>query len=48
MLNFEYNVPTKIYFGKGQIEKLREIKSAGTKALLVYAEEASEEREYMM
>ena len=36
MLNFEYNVPTKIYFGKGQIEKLREIKSAGTKALLVY------------
>ncbi|HZJ90559.1 MAG TPA: iron-containing alcohol dehydrogenase [Oscillospiraceae bacterium] len=36
MLNFEYNVPTRIFFGKGQIERLREIKAVGTKALLVY------------
>ena len=22
MQNFDYNIPTKVYFGKGQIEKL--------------------------
>jgi len=39
MDNFEYHVPTKVLFGKGQIANLAaEIKSRGTKALLVYGE----------
>lgn len=37
MENFTYCIPTKIYFGKGQIEKLRDIVSEyGKKVLLVY------------
>ncbi len=37
MENFTYCIPTKIYFGKGQIEKLRDIVNAyGKKVLLVY------------
>ncbi len=37
MRNFEYHIPTKIAFGKGQIEKLPAyVKEFGTRALLVY------------
>lgn len=37
MENFTYYIPTKIYFGKGQIEKLRDIVNAyGKNVLLVY------------
>ncbi len=37
MKNFHYSIPTDIYFGKGQIDKLpRAIKPYGTKVLLVY------------
>ena len=37
MENFIYHVPTKIYFGKGQIASLKEeLPRYGKKALLVY------------
>jgi alcohol dehydrogenase YqhD (iron-dependent ADH family) len=37
MLNFDFDAPTKIYFGKGQIEKLAQaIKLHGHKVLLAY------------
>lgn len=37
MNNFEYSVPTKVFFGKGQIARLGEAVSLiGTRALLVY------------
>ncbi|MEG1992925.1 MAG: iron-containing alcohol dehydrogenase, partial [Acetivibrio sp.] len=37
MENFLYHIPTKIYFGKGQIRELGEsIKPYGNKVLLVY------------
>lgn len=37
MKNFVYNIPTKIFFGKGQIEKIgEEILKYGKKVLLVY------------
>ncbi len=36
MYNFMYSVPTKIYFGKGQISHLNELKESGSKVLLVY------------
>ncbi len=37
MNNFEYHIPTKIAFGKGQIEKLPEyVKEYGRKALIIY------------
>ena len=37
MDNFVYDIGTKIYFGKGQIENLgAEVKAYGDKALLVY------------
>lgn len=37
MYNFDYHIPTKIFFGKGQIVKLpAEIKAIATKILLVY------------
>ncbi|MGM9936758.1 MAG: iron-containing alcohol dehydrogenase [Candidatus Ornithomonoglobus sp.] len=37
MQNFYYNIPTKIYFGKGQIENLGEkLKEISDKVLLVY------------
>lgn len=36
MQNFDYNIPTKVYFGKGQIEKLGEIKNYASKVLMVY------------
>lgn len=37
MENFVYSIPTKIYFGKGQIRHIGEVVSAyGKKALLVY------------
>lgn len=37
MQNFTYNIPTKVYFGEGQIAKLPElIKTFGTKVLLTY------------
>lgn len=37
MLNFKYSIPTKIFFGKGQIEVLGEqIKNYGSKVLLTY------------
>lgn len=36
MNNFTYSIPTKIYFGKGQIEHLKELKESGSRVLLVY------------
>lgn len=37
MENFNYNIPTKIYFGKGQIKVLgRQIKKYGSRVLLAY------------
>ncbi|NMA86945.1 MAG: iron-containing alcohol dehydrogenase [Tissierellia bacterium] len=37
MQNFNYSIPTKVYFGEGQIEVLAsEIKKYGTKVLLTY------------
>ena len=37
MQNFHYNIPTQIYFGKGQIENLGEnLKKISDKVLLVY------------
>ena len=37
MLNFDYNIPTEVFFGKGQIEVLgREVKKYGNNVLLVY------------
>lgn len=37
MLNFNYSIPTKIFFGKGKIDVLgHEVKKYGSKVLLVY------------
>lgn len=36
MYNFCFYVPTRIYFGKGQISHLAELKKSGDKVLLVY------------
>ncbi len=37
MLNFDYSIPTKVFFGKGKISVLpKEIKKYGSKVLLVY------------
>ncbi|NMM61311.1 iron-containing alcohol dehydrogenase [Clostridium sp. P21] len=37
MKNFNYSIPTKVFFGKGQIEELgRSIKKYGSKVLIVY------------
>ncbi len=37
MMNFNYSIPTKIYFGEGQIKVLgKEIKKFGNQVLLVY------------
>ena len=37
MLNFDYYIPTKIFFGKGQLSKLGpEMKRYGDSVLLVY------------
>lgn len=37
MLNFKYNIPTQVFFGKGQIEVLpKEIKKYGSRVLLAY------------
>lgn len=36
MQNFNYSIPTKIYFGKGQIKKLEKLSQFGDKVLLVY------------
>lgn len=36
MQNFNYSIPTKVYFGKGQIKKLSKISQFGTKVLMVY------------
>lgn len=36
MHNFTYSIPTKIYFGKGQICHLPELAQSGEKVLLVY------------
>jgi len=37
MLNYIHNIPTKVYFGKGQIDKLDEsLKQFGKKVLLTY------------
>lgn len=36
MQNFDYNIPTKVYFGKGQIERLGEIKNYASRVLMVY------------
>ena len=37
MLNFDYSIPTKIFFGKGKVSVLpEEIKKYGSKVLLVY------------
>lgn len=36
MNDFMFHVPTKIYFGRGQISHLNELKDTGSKVLLVY------------
>ncbi len=36
MLNFNYSIPTKIHFGKGEISHLTEIADYGKRVLLVY------------
>ena len=36
MQNFNYSIPTKIYFGKGQIKSLAEIARLGKNVLMVY------------
>ncbi len=36
MQNFNYSIPTKIYFGKGQIRNLAEIAKLGRNVLMVY------------
>ncbi len=37
MQNFNYNIPTKVFFGKGKIEVLgKEIKKTGSRVLLAY------------
>ena len=37
MLNFRYSIPTKIFFGRDQIEVLaKQIKEYGSRVLLVY------------
>ncbi|MCR5665866.1 MAG: iron-containing alcohol dehydrogenase [Eubacterium sp.] len=36
MNNFNYTIPTKVHFGKGQIAHLSEMKEYGSKVLLVY------------
>lgn len=36
MKNFAFDMPTKIYFGKGQISHLAELKESGDKVLMVY------------
>lgn len=36
MNNFTHHIPTKVYFGKGQISNLKEMKDYGGKVLLVY------------
>ena len=36
MQNFTYSIPTRIYFGKGQIEQLKNIRELGEKVLMVY------------
>ncbi|MGO2118169.1 MAG: hypothetical protein ACTH29_04445 [Fusobacterium sp.] len=40
MLNFNYNIPTKIFFGKNKIDVLaKEIKNYGDKCCLFMVEE---------
>ena len=36
MQNFNYSIPTKVYFGRGQIKRLSGIKKLGNKVLIVY------------
>ena len=36
MNHFHYSIPTQIYFGKGQISHLEELKQFGSRVLLVY------------
>ena len=37
MLNFNYNIPTKVFFGEGKIEVLaKQIKKYGSRVLLAY------------
>ena len=36
MQNFNYSIPTKVYFGKGQIKKLAKISQFGKSVLMVY------------
>ena len=36
MQNFNYSIPTKVYFGKGQIRNLEEIARMGKNVLMVY------------
>lgn len=36
MNNFNYSIPTEVYFGKGQIKNLSEIANLGSKVLMVY------------
>ena len=47
MKNFDYNIPTRVHFGKGQISKLRgEVKNFGHNVLLVYGEIVLKEMEF--
>ena len=36
MYNFRFSIPTTIYFGKGQISHLDELKKSGDKVLMCY------------
>ena len=36
MQNFDYSIPTKVYFGKGQVEKLSLLSQFGSRVLLCY------------
>ena len=38
MNNFIHSIPTKVYFGKGQLAHLSEIKESGSKVLVVSGE----------
>jgi len=41
MLNFEHHLPTKIFFGKGQIKNLGiEVKKYGERVLIIYAKDS--------
>jgi alcohol dehydrogenase YqhD (iron-dependent ADH family) len=49
MENFTYSIPTKVYFGKGQIKNLAAaIKEYGNKILIAYGGGSIKKLDYMM